>query len=238
MNPNCCVRHHGSSKHAASCESSFRRESAMTIGRIASLPRRWPMAFGITVSALKTAAADVMAQTHLEGRQWGDIDKRRTFIFFSWGAVYLGGVQYFIYVHLFARVLFPSAAKFVSKPLSLRLADREGQLTVLKQVALDQFIHHPFILFPAFYCVKEGIERGKVSFDGIRSALSKYMNNILSDCLFCWKWWIPTFLVNFSVAPLYMRVPITAAVSFAFTSFLSLRRGSPQKDPREQLPPE
>ena len=29
--------------------------------------------------------------------------------------------------------------------------DRAGQRTVLKQVFQDQFVHHPFILYPAFY---------------------------------------------------------------------------------------
>ena len=91
----------------------------------------------------------------MEGRK--EIDKRRNFLFFCWGAAYLGGVQSFIYVHLFSRVLFPSVAGFVAKPLRARLADRAGMANVLKQVGLDQFIHHPFMVFPAFYCVKEFI---------------------------------------------------------------------------------
>ena len=155
-------------------------------------------------------------------------------IFFIWGAVYLGGVQYFIYVHLFSRVLFPSVAKFVAKPMAQRLTDVHGQLTVLKQVALDQFVHHPFVLFPCFYCVKEGIERGNLEVDTVKTALAKYRANMVSDCIFCWQWWVPTFLLNFSIAPLHMRVPITAAVSFAFTSFFSLRRGARQELQEEQ----
>jgi hypothetical protein len=183
---------------------------------------------------VKTAGADVLAQCHLEGKHLADIDRRRTLVFFTWGAVYLGGVQYFIYVHLFSRVLFPSVAKFVAKPMAQRLTDVHGQLTVLKQVALDQFVHHPFVLFPCFYCVKEGIERGNLEVDTVKTALAKYRANMVSDCVFCWQWWVPTFLLNFSIAPLHMRVPITAAVSFAFTSLFSLRRGARQELQEEQ----
>ena len=82
-------------------------------------------------------------------------------------------------VDLFAKRLFPSAAAFVAKPLRDRLADRAGQLTVVKQVALDQFIHHPFVLFPAFYCVKESIERGLLDADAVRAALAANLSLLL-----------------------------------------------------------
>eukprot|EP00971_Amphidinium_carterae_P194790 3865241-Amphidinium_carterae.1 len=161
------------------------------------------------------------------------------------GALYLGGVQYGIYVKLFGERLFPSAcvarhaqtfhrfvsfryfqlclclaprmggvhswqdlarcavrlwcarvcactgaASFAAKPIREKLTDRHGQLVVLKQIFLDQVrvrhrsackdaptectkgieqrvgqrtcrhgvsaaIHHPFVLFPAFYQVKD-----------------------------------------------------------------------------------
>ena len=51
------------------------------------------------------------------------------------------------------------AARFVALPWREKLACRAGQLDVLKQVGLDQFIHHPFMLFPCFYLVKETIEK-------------------------------------------------------------------------------
>ena len=95
----------------------------------------------------------------------------RSAVFLAWGAFWLGGVQYFIYVELFARRLFPSAAAFVAKPVRERLADPAGLMTVGKQVALDQFVHHPFFLFPAFYCVKEFIEAGRLGGEQLSSAL-------------------------------------------------------------------
>ena len=193
----------------------------------AALPRTRPFASGVAISCVKTVAADAMAQIYIERRE--KLDRRRSAIFAAWGACYLGGVQYFIYVHLFARVLFPSAAAFVAKPVVERLADRAGQMVVLKQVALDQFIHHPFVLFPAFYCVKEGIEQGIVSAATARTAIAKYRSNMFEDLRVCWTTWIPAFLFNFSVCPLWARVPFVAVVSFGFTSYFSFLRGGPQQ---------
>eukprot|EP01046_Picozoa_sp_COSAG06_P022918 COSAG06_NODE_1798_length_8368_cov_4.946668_7_plen_110_part_00 len=39
--------------------------------------------------------------------------------------------------------------------------DTAGQRVVLAQVFLDQFVHHPLLYFPAFYCLKEGMESGE-----------------------------------------------------------------------------
>ena len=196
------------------------------LSRLTSLARRQPLAFGIGVSAVKTTAADGIAQLYLERRP--SLDRRRSAIFALWGAGYLGAVQYFIYVHLFARVLFPTASAFVAKPLAARLADRAGQLTVVKQVALDQFVHHPFVLFPAFYCVKESIECGALGREEVRSAMAKYRTNIAQDCAVCWTTWIPAFLFNFSVCPLWGRIPFVAAVPFGFMTYFSFLRGGPQ----------
>ena len=199
------------------------------LARLIALPRERPLAFGIGISSMKTVAADAMAQLYLEQRE--TLDVRRSAIFAAWGGGYLGGVQYFIYVHLFARKLFPSAAAFVAKPVAERLADRAGQLTVLKQVALDQFVHHPFFLFPAFYCVKEGIETSSFDYDTASVAIQKYRKNLLQDLKVCWATWIPAFLFNFSVCPLWARIPFVAVVSFGFTTYFSFLRGRPQSLP-------
>ena len=53
------------------------------------------------------------------------------------------------------------------------MQDTEGQRVVLAQVALDQFVHHPLLYFPAFYCLKEGMESG----DPLRG-LQLYSENV------------------------------------------------------------
>ena len=79
--------------------------------------KKFPFAFGVGVAAAKTSAADYLAQTVVEGKK--EVDWRRNGLFFVWGAGYLGGVQYFVYVHLFSRVLFPSAQLFVGQGRSV-----------------------------------------------------------------------------------------------------------------------
>lgn len=70
--------------------------------------------------------------------------------FASFGFIYLGGVQYAIYVPFFGR-LFPGTAAFVAKPLREKLKDTKGILGTMAQVFLDQAVHHPLMYFPAFY---------------------------------------------------------------------------------------
>ena len=191
--------------------------------RIVSLPRSHPLIFGCVLSSVKTGAADLVTQTQLEGKAFPyDIDWRRTAIFGCWGFGYLGGVQYFLYTFTFPR-LFPSAVRFIQKPLLEKLQDRHGLLTLAKQVGLDQFVHHPFVLFPCFYVVKEMIEGGSVM-----NAFQKYKKNIQRDCMISWAVWIPAFTVNFSVCPLFLRVPFVAVVSFGFTMYFSFLRGAPE----------
>jgi len=196
------------------------------LAAIARLGQRHPVIFGCTISAAKTGASDYVAQKYVEGRE--TLDRRRNSVFVSWGLLYLGGVQYFIYVKLFTKHLFPTASAFVAKPFRDKLADRAGQAVVLKQVFLDQFIHHPFFLFPAFYQVKEFIEGGTPS-----EAFTKFRKNWLEDLKVCWSVWVPTFLFNFSFCPTWMRVPFVAAVSFGFTIILSTMRGEREETPAE-----
>jgi hypothetical protein len=106
-----------------------------------------------------------------------------------------------------------------------------GQLDVLKQVGLDQLIHHPFMLFPCFYLVKETIEKPDAGAAAIWSeGRRKQLQNMREDCIVCWTTWIPAFLVNFSVMPMWGRVPFVAAVSFGFTTYFSFLRGGPSDD--------
>ena len=198
--------------------------------RLLYIPKTYPFAFGIGFSCAKTSISDLLVQLGIEQKRLQDVDWRRNAAFATFGFFYLGGVQYFIYNILLPRWLFPSAAAYVAKPVAERLKDRAGQITVVKQVALDQFIHHPFILFPCFYCVKEFVERGAAfDSDAARDALSKYRTNMLEDLKACWATWVPAFLFNFSINPLWARIPFVAVVSFGFTTYFSFLRGKPQE---------
>lgn len=192
------------------------------------------MIFGCTLSCLKTSGSDYVTQRWVEGKQ--EIDKKRNLVFFTWGLLYLGGVQYFLYCKVFAQRLFPSAAAFAAKPLAEKVADRAGQVTVVKQVVLDQFVHHPFFFFPLFYQVKEFIEGGRPA-DGLRNC----MRNWKEDCITLWTIWVPVQIFNMSFCPLWLRIPCISVVSAGYTCVISYMRGGREKqletEPAESASP-
>ena len=57
---------------------------------------------------------------------WHEIDWSRNLVFTLFGAVYLGGVQYAMYVEGFKR-LFPAMERFCNLSFRAKLKDREGQ---------------------------------------------------------------------------------------------------------------
>jgi hypothetical protein len=180
-----------------------------------------PLAFGMGVSLIKTSACDLMVQKVLEKRE--AIDWKRNATFASFGLLYLGGVQYCIYVPVFSR-LFPNAAAFAAKPLAQKARDLKGIRDCIAQVFLDAVVHHAIMYFPTFYMIKELVAApdGKPS---PSRALHNYSENISDDMLALWKIWIPAQLLNFSLMPMYLRIPWSAAASALWTSVLSAMRG-------------
>ena len=194
----------------------------MVLRSAAFVLRRYPARSGIFLSCAKTSAADLVVQTTVEQR--GAVDWRRNAAFAAFGAGYLGGVQYLLYCRAFPR-LFPSAADFAAKPLSLKLVDFRGQAQVLKQVAVDQLVHIPFVYYPAFYLLKACVMAGKCDVELAADALRRYSAVAISDNLAQWSFFLPAAVLNFGFSPLWMRVPIVAGVSFIWTMVLSYRRG-------------
>lgn len=201
------------------------------LARLTSFPRAHPFKFGALFSCAKTTFCDYMVQRYIEKRE--ETDLRRLAFFSAFGLGYLGGVQYAIYVPLYSR-LFPGAAGFAAKPIAEKLADFAGQRAVISQVFIDQFVHHPLLYFPTFYACKE-ILAGGAPVDGLR----KYQVNWAEDCTALWKLWIPVMLVNFSVMPMWGRIPVVATASLLWTCIISYMRGSfdePQPlDPADSL---
>jgi len=185
--------------------------------RIGRFAKEHPFKFGCAFSCAKTSFSDYLVQTYLEKRE--RIDWRRNATFASFGLVYLGGVQYALYVPIFGR-LFPGAASYAAKPLRAKLADGAGSRSMLMQVVLDQFVHHPLMYFPAFYSLKEVVSGGSVS-----QGLAKYGNNYQEDLLALWKLWVPSTIVNFAFMPMHLRIPWVATTSLFWTCILSYMRG-------------
>ena len=67
-------------------------------GRLRGIPAAHPLAFGAGFTCVKTTAADVFVQTALEGRDLDSLDLKRTAVYGTFGLLYMGCVQYAVYV--------------------------------------------------------------------------------------------------------------------------------------------
>lgn len=192
--------------------------------RTRSVPAKYPLAFGVVLSGFKTSFSDLLVQKVVERKE--KIDWRRNAAFATFGFVYLGGIQYALYVPIFGR-LFPNAAKFAAKPLREKAKDLPGIFNLGLQTFLDQCVHHPLLYFPAFYVTKELVMGGKND-DGkpdISRVLIDYRNNMMEDLNALWKIWVPATLFNFAFMPMHLRIPFTAGISLLWTCVLSAMRG-------------
>ena len=190
------------------------------LSKLQKIPAQYPLAFGIVFSGFKTSFSDLLVQKVVERRE--HVDWKRNGAFATFGFVYLGGVQYSIYVTLFSR-MFPQAAKFAMKPFLSKLTDVKGMISLFAQVAIDQCVHHPLLYFPAFYCTKELVMNPQRP-DFVR-CMQEYRNNMMEDLTALWKIWVPATLINFAFMPMHLRIPFTAGVSLLWTCILSTMRG-------------
>lgn len=201
-----------------------RSGASLLWSRARSVPVKYPLAFGVVLSGFKTSFSDLLVQKVVERKE--KIDWRRNAAFAAFGFIYLGGIQYTLYVPIFGR-LFPNAAKFAAKPLRQKVKDVRGLCNLGLQTFLDQCIHHPFMYFPAFYITKELVMGGKA--DGgepdISRVLSDYRTNMKEDLIALWKIWVPATLFNFAFMPMHLRIPFAAGVSLLWTCVLSAMRG-------------
>ena len=148
------------------------------------------------------------------------LDKRRNAAFVVFGAWFLGAAQYGVYVKLFSR-WFPKAENFAAKSLREKWADKAGQKTVLKQLALDQLVWHPFFYLPCFYQTKVQIQ-GKSAVE----AFDVYRRNFKTDIPQLWMAASPVYLFTFTFCPMWARVPFVGFYSLMWTMWISFRRGS------------
>lgn len=102
-----------------------------TLTRLSQIPIKYPVYFGMGLSCVKTSFSDLLVQKVVEKRE--NIDWKRNLAFATFGFVYLGGVQYAIYVPFFGR-LFPQAARFAAKPMRDKVKDVRGMFQLGAQV--------------------------------------------------------------------------------------------------------
>ena len=184
--------------------------------------QRYPFLNNVLIATLKTGAADLLAQTALGGGTL-HVDVPRSALFMLFGALYSGGFQWWYQVNIFKK-LFSNVDQFTQKPWKRKLRDRRGLQSLAAQTALDLGILSIAYL-PAFYVFKASVFSGSLDPTvWFRTGLRQYQTNLAQDWVDMVRVWLPADLLCFSV-PMYLRLPVRHAVSFAWTVYLSLLRG-------------
>lgn len=172
------------------------------------------MAVGFT----KMSSADLFAQA-IEGRN--EVNWKRTWAFAAFGLVVNGLVQHNLFTRLMPR-LFPSAHAFGGEPLQAKLRNPIGLLHCVWMTIVYEVTVTPFMIFPAFYLVKEYIQGDGDACRALRAARNNAMeDNIQSMCIF-----VPCNLVNFSIVPPQLRAPFATVAGAVWAVLLSLARGA------------
>jgi len=181
-----------------------------------------------------------MAQTCIEGKSFKDIDWRRNSIYTAFGFLYLGGAQYFVYVHGFKKLFNPAVVeKFGNQTIRQKLTNLPGIKSLFGQTLVDIGIHQPLMYLPSFYVVKEFMqavnevgtgEKGEYgsaksitdfSFVEIaNNAINKYIPNALQDNIVMSSFWAPFNMIAFSI-PTHLRMPAIHSMALIWTTFLS-----------------
>jgi len=184
--------------------------------------QKFPFANNVIIATCKTAAADLLAQTAIAQTPLDALDWERSLLFCLFGAVYLGGFQYFYQVGVFKKLF--DVDSFTSQSLEEKLKDGPGLKALAAQTILDLGVLTAIYL-PTFYIFKASVFSGSpdpsVWFD---SGLTSYQTNFAKDEFDLIRVWLPADLVCFSV-PLYLRLPVRHVVSFVWTAYLSFARG-------------
>ena len=156
-----------------------------------------PYLAGLLTCSCKASAADWFAQS----RQSSEANIKRNLAFITYGGLYQGVCQTFIF-----SVLFP--ALFPEHTLQ----------NTLSQVAIDVLLLGPFVCMPTVYTLK-AVLNGEEKTAGI----AKYINHVQNKGILFKYWgiWAPVQALNFGVVPPHLRVLFVAMVSFFWTCLLS-----------------
>ena len=118
--------------------------------------QRAPFSSQVAVATTKTVAADLLVQTAVEGKSFQDVNYRRVAVFGTFGCLYLGIVQYGLYVKGMQRIFDKVALdKFCNAPIREKMRDKAGLKILAGTIALDFFLIQPALYWPTYYAVKE-----------------------------------------------------------------------------------
>ena len=182
-----------------------------------------PFLNNLLIASFKSGAADFMAQTVIGGAALTQLHLSRSALFMVFGAVYCGAFQYLYQVCLFSK-LFRDVEGFTQQSWGQKLRDRAGLTTLVAQTAMDLTVLAAAYL-PVFYVFQASVFSTTMDPLGwVRTGLSRYQANFVSDALNILRIWLPADLLCFSV-PMYLRLPVRHGIGFAWTAYLSFMRG-------------
>lgn len=193
------------------------------VEQIGTLPMRRPRTVNLGMATVKTWLADMIVQlTDVRGKLDRGIDWNRSAAFAAFGFLYIGLVQWVLYVSVMTS-LCPNAISFSNEPLEAKWHNVPGLIDLVKQVMIDNCVFEVLIYFPVFYVIKEFVAGH--SEQPVTEGLRKYKHNFFSDNMLSMVFWIPGDCFAFA-APIFLRLPIDHTVSFVWTMVLSYRRGA------------
>ena len=183
--------------------------------------------FGAACAGAKAIVADVLVQRVAEGRTDDQMDLKRIAVFGVFGTLYSGVWQFYLFNRIMPR-LVPGTASFAAKPLRQKLADAAGMRGLALQVFIENGLNNALLYFPIFYSLQSMLQGCGMAHSLVEGPRT-YAQNAHKDLPDIWKFWVPAQLVNFGFCPLWMRVPMTAALSFVWTAYISCSRGAYQQ---------
>ena len=167
---------------------------------------RNPIKTSVGFTCLKTIAADLFTQKVIEGKK--EIDWRRNAVFGTFGFLYMGCFQYWLFNIMFFK-WFPGTTL----------------IQTIKKVCADQFIKGPIFYFPVFYFVRTLIQEFNVNEKTITSIKTTYKREVWGDLKRFWSIWIPAQCITFGIMPTHLRLPFIATLSFFWCCILSYIHG-------------
>lgn len=222
------LRHGGQLSKSRACSTtpvvvkeSFRQ-------RMLAFPKKHVFLTNMGLASSFMTVADLIAQIK-EGDFW---DQYRTGLFGGFGLV--NGIMIWGMYGKILPWLFPESVAFAAKSFAAKRVDRVGQISVLKLAAFNNFLFSPFVFFPVFYLFKAvsvlAMAKEDLTPEAVfRGSARRTEAGFIEDNLMNLKLWLPGDAVCFAV-PVWVRLPLSNAISFFFNVCLSMLRGKVQDD--------
>ena len=184
--------------------------------------KTYPNVNNIAIATIKTGSADLLAQVVIGHTPIANIDWDRSLLFCTFGALYMGGFQYWYQVNIFKKLF--DVEKFTSLSWEDKAKDIDGLKSLAAQTAVDLTVL-TLVYLPTFYVFKSSVFSGSSDPSvWFKTGIDNYTHNFSKDEFDLLRVWLPADLVCFSV-PLYLRLPVRHIVSFVWTAYLSFSRG-------------